>query len=103
MPRRGLETDVQDLEEALLKPLASDDPDRLLEVAVRCAPGFLPEDLYEDWLRPHQERVAGMHRTAVLASANGLIGQGRANEAATALRSGWPMLGLRTKRFTARS
>jgi DNA-binding SARP family transcriptional activator len=86
-PDGGLETDVQDLEEALLKALASDDPDRLLDVAVRCAAGLLPEDSYEDWLRPQQERVAGMHRTAVLASANGLIAQGRANEASTALKS----------------
>ncbi len=37
-PDGGLETDVQDLEEALLKALASDDPDRLLDIAVRWAP-----------------------------------------------------------------
>jgi DNA-binding SARP family transcriptional activator len=86
-PDGGLETDIQDLEDALLKALASDDPDRLLDVALRCAPGLLPEDRYEDWLRPQQERVARIHRTAVLASAHGLIGQGRANEAATALKS----------------
>jgi predicted ATPase/DNA-binding SARP family transcriptional activator len=86
-PDGGLETDVQDLEEALLKALASDDPDRLLDVAVRWAPGLLPEDRYEDWLRPQQERAAGMHRTAVLASANGLIAQGRGGEAASALKS----------------
>ncbi len=86
-PDGGLETDVQDLEEALLKALASDDPDRLLDIAVRWAPGLLPEDRYEDWLRPQQERAAGMHRTAVLASANGLIAQGRGDEAASALKS----------------
>jgi predicted ATPase/DNA-binding SARP family transcriptional activator len=86
-PDGGLETDVQDLEEALLKALASDDPDWLLDVAVGCPPGLLPEDRYEDWLRLQQERVAGMHRTAVLASANGLIAQGRGDEAVSALKS----------------
>ena len=60
--------------------------DLLLDVAVRCAAGLLPEDRYEDWLRPQQERVAAMRRTAVLACANGLIAQGRANEAANVLQ-----------------
>ena len=86
-PDGGLETDVHDVEEALHKALASDDLDLLLDVAVRCAAGLLPEDHYEDWLRPQQERVAAMRRTAVLACANGLIAQGRANEAANALQS----------------
>jgi DNA-binding SARP family transcriptional activator len=51
-PDGGLETDVQDVEEALHKALASDDLDLLLDVAARCAAGLLPEDRYEDWLRP---------------------------------------------------
>jgi predicted ATPase/DNA-binding SARP family transcriptional activator len=86
-PDGGLETDVQDLEKAFPPALASDDPDLLLDVAERYAAGLLPEDRYQDWLRPQQERVAAMRRTAVLAAANGLIAQGRGDEAASALKS----------------
>ena len=85
-PDGGLETDVQDLEKELPHALASDDPDLLLVVG-RYGAGLLPDVRYEDWLRPQQERVAAMHRRAVLSAATGLIAQGRGNEAASALRS----------------
>jgi DNA-binding SARP family transcriptional activator len=101
-PDGGLETDVQDVEDALHKALASDDLDLLLDVAVRCAAGPLPEDCYEDWLRPQHERVAAMRRTAVLACANGLIAQGRPTRRPTPF-SRLPTFGLLTKRCTARS
>lgn len=84
-PDGGLVTDVQDLEAALDKAMTADDPDLLLDVAARCAGGLLPEDRYEEWARPYQDHVAGMHRTAVLAAATGLITRGREYEAATAL------------------
>ena len=84
-PDGGLETDVQDLEEALDKAVAADDPELLLSIAARSANGLLPEDRYEDWARRHQDRVAGMRRTAVLAAATGLTMQGKADMAARAL------------------
>jgi DNA-binding SARP family transcriptional activator len=84
-PDGGLETDIQDLEAALDKAVAADDPELLLTVAARSADGLLPEDRYEDWARQHQDRVAGMRRTAVLAAATGLTMQGRADMAARAL------------------
>ena len=58
----GLETDVHNLEEALDKAVASEDPDKLRDIAERCACDLLPEDRYEDWVLPHQDRVAGMLR-----------------------------------------
>ena len=38
-PDGGLETDVQDLEAALDKAVAAEDPDMLLDIAERCAYG----------------------------------------------------------------
>jgi predicted ATPase/DNA-binding SARP family transcriptional activator len=84
-PEGVLATDVQDLEAALDKALAADDPDLLLDVAARCAEGLLPEDRYEDWARPYQDHLTDLRRTAVLAAATRLIPQGKAQEAARAL------------------
>jgi DNA-binding SARP family transcriptional activator len=84
-PDGGLETDLQDIAAALGEAQAADDPDELLRLAGRCSAGLLPEDRYEDWARPYQDRVAGMRRTAVLAAAPRLIAQGTADEAARAL------------------
>jgi DNA-binding SARP family transcriptional activator len=87
-PEGVLATDVQDLEAALDKALAADDPDLLLDVAARCAEGLLPEDRYEDWARPYQDHVTDLRRTAVLAAATRLIAQGKAQEAARSRASG---------------
>jgi predicted ATPase/DNA-binding SARP family transcriptional activator len=84
-PEGMLSTDVQDLEAALEKALAADDPELLLDVAARCAEGLLPGDRYEDWARPYQDHVADLRRTAVLAAATRLIAQGKPQEAAGAL------------------
>jgi predicted ATPase/DNA-binding SARP family transcriptional activator len=84
-PDGGLATDVQDLEAALDKALAADDPDLLLDIATQCSQGLLPEDSYEDWAHPYQDHIAGLRRTAVLAAAPHLIAQGRAYDAAAAL------------------
>lgn len=84
-PECVLGTDVQDLEAALDKALAADDSDLLLDVAARCAEGLLPEDRYEDWAGRYQDHIADLWRTAVLAAAAGLIAQGKAYEAASAL------------------
>jgi hypothetical protein len=64
-----LRTDVQDLETALDKALAVDDPDLMLDVATQCSHGLLPGDSYEDWAYPYQDHIAGLRRTAVLAAA----------------------------------
>jgi predicted ATPase/DNA-binding SARP family transcriptional activator len=84
-PDGGLATDVQDLEAALDKALAADDPDLLLDIATQCSLGLLPEDSYEDWAHPYQDHIAGLRRTAVLAAAAHLTAQGRAYDAAAAL------------------
>jgi predicted ATPase/DNA-binding SARP family transcriptional activator len=84
-PDGGLATDVQDIEGALDKALAADDPDLLLDVATQCSQGLLPEDSYEDWAHPYQDHIAGLRRTAVLAAAPHLIAQGRTHDAAAAL------------------
>ena len=60
-------------------------PDLLLDIAMQCAQGLLPEDSYEDWAHPYQDHIAGLRRTAVLAAAPHLIAQGRAYDAAAAL------------------
>ena len=77
-PDGGLNTDVRDVDTALEKAIAASDPDLLLEVAARCSEGLLPEDRYEDWVRPYQDRVGNLRRTAVLGAAPLLIAQGRA-------------------------
>src|SRR5512132_752773 len=84
-PECALSTDVQDLEAALDKALTADDSDLLLDVAARCAEGLLPEDRYEDWADRYQDHIADLWRTAVLAAAAGLIAQGKAYEAASAI------------------
>ena len=84
-PDGGLNTDVQDLQAALDEAMDAADPDRLLDVAARCAEGLLPEDRYEDWAGPYQDHIADLRRTAVLAAAAGLVAQGRAYDAAAAL------------------
>jgi DNA-binding SARP family transcriptional activator len=84
-PEGVLATDVQDLEVALDKALAADEPDLLLDIAAQCSQGLLPEDSYEDWAHPYQDHIAGLRRTAVLAAAPHLIAQGRAYDAAAAL------------------
>ena len=84
-PDGGLTTDVQDLEAALEKAMAADEPDLLLDVATQCSQGLLPEDSYENWAHPHQDHIADLRRTAVLAAAPHLIAQGRAHAAAAAL------------------
>ena len=84
-PDGGLATDVQDIEIALEKALAADDPDLLLEVATQCSQGLLLEDSYEDWTHPYQDHIAGLRRTAVLVAAPHLIAKGRAYDAAAAL------------------
>ena len=84
-PDGGLATDVQDIEAALDKALAADDPDLLLDVATQCSQGLLLEDSYEDWTHPYQDHIAGLRRTAVLAAAPHLIAKGRAYDAVAAL------------------
>ena len=84
-PDGGLATDVQDIEAALDKALAADDPDLLLDIATQCSQGLLLEDSYEDWTHPYQDHIAGLRRTAVLAAAPHLIAKGRAYDAAAAL------------------
>jgi predicted ATPase/DNA-binding SARP family transcriptional activator len=84
-PDGGLETDVGDLETAVAKAMAAENPDLLLDVAARSAEGLSPENRYEDWARPYQDHVADLRRTVVLAAVPRLIMQGKAYEAGRAL------------------